>query len=88
MPVISTTPLTAADKQLLGEETCGRRAANLTQQIATTQARLAQLQAQLVEAHAGCRATKVAILASKSPPVNVPDGATVARVGDNLVISN
>ena len=87
MAVVSTTPLTVADKQLLDQETSGLRVASLTQQITRTQERLARFQADLVEAQAGCLATKVAILASKDPPVTVPDGATVARVGDNLVVT-
>ena len=88
MPVLSTTALTAADRQLLAEEICGQQAASLTQQLTAAQARLAKLQSQLAAANAGCVATKVAILASKSPPVTVPNGATVSRVGDNLVVTN
>lgn len=74
---VSTTPLTPADVQLLGECSAHGQCANLTRQIAQLQAQLAQVQARKSSADAAYAAVMTTILASKS--VSVPNGAKIVR---------
>lgn len=76
---VSTTSLTAAESRLLDECRAHGACRAITDQIARMQARIAELQAQRVAADDDYKATLTSVLASKSPPIPVPDGAAVSR---------
>lgn len=81
---VSTTPLTPADIQLLAECAAHGQCLGLAAQITRLQAQVAQLQARKVTADAAFSTVMKTILTSKS--VSVPDGATIVRQDNNLLV--
>jgi len=81
---VSTTALTPADIQLLTECSAHIQCTGLASQITRLQAQVAQLQARKVTADAAFQGVMKTVLTSKS--VSVPDGSTIIRQANNLLV--
>lgn len=82
---VSTTPLSPADIQLLGECSAHGQCVNLVKQITQLQEQLTKAQARKTSSDAAYAAVMNTILTSKS--VDIPNGAKVVRQTVNGVDS-